>query len=468
MKNICSENRIKNIFLNNEIGNGYSILFALSLLITSIIIFTVTVGLANTNNDGKETPIKWIIPVTEDTTDPAQWGATFPNEYESYKRTVDSTRTRFGGSEAMPESKLERDPWLKRMYAGYAFSIDYRDRRGHAYMLQDQETSKRITEKKQPGACLHCHSSIIPAYRYIGKSDVMKGFELVCSMPYQEALNLKDDKGNKLVQHPVSCVDCHSPDTMELRITRPGFINGIKALKTNQGVNDYDPNRDASQAEMRIYVCAQCHVEYYFKGDGKLLTYPWNNGLKIEDIEKYYDDMLYSDWIHAETGAGVLKAQHPEFELWSQGYHAEYGVACADCHMPTVKEGAKEYADHWVRSPVLNINCACLPCHSSSEEEMKKKVDDIQEKTHKMVQQAAKALTDMLDAIVEAKNAGATDAQLKPIYALQRKAQWRLDFISSENSMGFHAPQEAARILAESIDYSRQAELVARKLISVK
>ena len=468
MKNICSENRRKNIFLNNGIGSGYSILFALLLLITSIIIFTVTVGLANTNNDRKETPIKWIIPVTEDTTDPAQWGANFPNEYESYKRTVDSTRTRFGGSEAMPESKLEREPWLKRMYAGYAFSLDYRDRRGHAYMLQDQETSKRITEKKQPGACLHCHSSIIPAYRYVGKGDLMKGFELVCSMPYQEALNLKDDKGNKLVQHPVSCVDCHSPDTMELRITRPGFINGIKALKTNQGVNDYDPNRDASQAEMRIYVCAQCHVEYYFKGDGKLLTYPWNNGLKIEEIEKYYDDLSYSDWIHAETGAGVLKAQHPEFELWSQGYHAEYGVACADCHMPTIKEGAKEFTDHWVRSPVLNINSACSPCHSSSEEEMKKKVDDIQNKTHQMIEKTAKGLTDMLDAIVEAKKAGATDDQLKPVYALQRRAQWRLDFISSENSMGFHAPQEAARILAESIDYSRQAELAARNLIGSK
>jgi nitrite reductase (cytochrome c-552) len=56
---------------------------------------------------------------------------------------------------------------------------------------------------------------------------------------------------------------------------------------------------------------------------------------------------------------------------------------------------------------------------------------------------------------------------LQAARALQRKAQWRLDFVSAENSMGFHAPQEAARILAEAIDYARQGELqVARDVPS--
>ncbi len=141
-------------------------------------------------------------------------------------------------------------------------------------------------------------------------------------MPYAEARDMKDDAGRPLVQHPVSCVDCHEPKTMGVRVTRPGFIAGIKALKARQGIADYDPNRDATRQEMRSFVCGQCHVEYYFKGPGKVVTYPWANGLRVEEIEAYYDAEGFSDWVHAETGTKVLKAQHPEFEVWSQGMHA--------------------------------------------------------------------------------------------------------------------------------------------------
>jgi nitrite reductase (cytochrome c-552) len=247
---------------------------------------------------------------------------------------------------------------------------------------------------------------------------------------------MTDPHGEKLVQHPVACHDCHDPATMALRVTRPGFINGIKALKAQQGIPDFDPNRDATRQEMRSFVCGQCHVEYYFKGDGKLVTYPWAKGLRVEEIEAYYDEAGFSDWTHAETGAKVLKAQHPEFEVWNQGIHARAGVACADCHMPFERVGAMKVSDHWVRSPLLNINRACQPCHAVPEEELR-------------VQRAAAAYTAMLDAIAAAKQAGATDADLADAFALQRKAQWRLDFVAAENSMGFHAPQEMARILAE-------------------
>ena len=91
-------------------------------------------------------------------------------------------------------------------------------------------------------------------------------------MPYAAARNLKDDKGQFLVHHPVACVDCHDPKTMGLRVTRPGFLAGIKAFKAKQGVADFDPNRDATRREMRAYVCGQCHVEYSFKGPGKIVT----------------------------------------------------------------------------------------------------------------------------------------------------------------------------------------------------
>jgi nitrite reductase (cytochrome c-552) len=409
-------------------------------------------------------PYLKLVEVSEDTTDPEPWGANFPSQYDGYKRTVDSTRTRYGGSDAMPEQKLDRDPWLRRMFAGYAFSIDYRDRRGHAYMLSDQEKTERVTKRPQPGACLHCHSSVMPAYRSLGDGDVEKGFAALCAMPYQEARNIVDKSGKKLIEHPVSCVDCHDPQSMRLRVTRPAFITGIKALKASQGVKDFDVNRDATHQEMRSYACAQCHVEYYFKGPQKLVTYPWSNGLKVEQIEKYYDDASWTDYKHGETGAPILKAQHPEFEMWNQGVHSRSGVACADCHMPYKREGAMKVTDHHVRSPMLNINRACQTCHHYPESEIQARVDTIQNRTHELTQRAAKALVEMMDAINTAKKDGATDEALKPALDLHRKAQWRLDFVAAENSMGFHAPQESARILGEAIDYARQGQITAAAL----
>jgi len=412
-----------------------------------------------------KTPYLKLVEVTEESTDPAVWGMNFPSQYDGYKRTVDTVRTRFGGSDAMPEQKLERDPWLKRMFAGYSFSLDYRDRRGHAYMLYDQEHTERVTKKEQPGACLHCHASIMPAYRHEGKGDVQKGFEIVCAMPYQKAHDLLDVKGKKLIEHPVSCVDCHDPQTMKLRVTRPAFINAIKELKAKEGITDYDANRDATHQEMRSYACAQCHVEYYFKGENKVVTYPWANGLKVEEIEKYYDDVGWTDYKHAETGAPILKAQHPEFELWSQGVHARSGVSCADCHMPYKREGAMKVSDHHVRSPLLNINRACQQCHHYSEGEILSRVETIQNRTQDLIQRSAKALTGMMDAVNAARKAGATDEQLKAARQFHRQAQWRLDFIAAENSMGFHAPQESARILGEAIDFARQGQIEAQRWV---
>ena len=414
-------------------------------------------------------PFVRLVEVTEDTADPAVWARNWPLQHDSYLKTALPTTTAYGGrgpgaSDGGPaEQKLDKEPWLRRIFAGYAFALDYRDRRGHFYGLFDQEQTLRVTERKQPGACLQCHASILPLYRFAGKGDVVKGFELVSGMPYGEARSMKDDKGQPLVQHPVACLDCHDPKTMAPRVTRPGFIAGIKALRAKQGVADFDPNRDATRQEMRSFVCGQCHVEYYFKGEGKVVTYPWANGVRAEEIEAYYDGEGFTDWVHAETGTPVLKAQHPEFEVWQQGIHARAGVACADCHMPYQRVGALKVSDHWVRSPLLNVNRACQTCHAVAEAEMIARVQTIQDRHHQLLQRSARATTDMLDALVAARKAGASDADLKSARALHRRAQWRLDFVAAENSMGFHAPQELARVLAESIDYARQGQREAER-----
>jgi nitrite reductase (cytochrome c-552) len=409
-------------------------------------------------------PYLMFVEVDENTTDAATWGVNWPRQYESFRRTVDYERTRYGGSDAIPRQKLDEYPWLRLMWAGYAFSIDYRESRGHAYTLHDQDHTERVLQRPQPGACLHCHASIIPAYRALGDGDVMEGFIRMSAMPWNEARHLTDAQGDSLVKHPVSCVDCHSPDNMTLRTTRPAFQVGIRALMAFRGIEDYDVNRDATRQEMRTFVCAQCHVEYYFTPEAKTVVYPWAQGIRVEQMEAYYDSIGFSDWTHEMTGAGVLKAQHPEFELWSQGAHAQAGVSCADCHMPYARDGAVKVSDHHVRSPLLNVQRACQTCHNVAEQELLRRAHLIQDRTHGLINRAGAALEDMLGVIASARAAGATDEQLAPALALQRSAQWRVDFIFSEGSHGFHASQEAARILGEALDYSRQAELAAARI----
>jgi nitrite reductase (cytochrome c-552) len=415
-------------------------------------------------------PFYRVVALDDDTEDPAVWGQNFPQQYDTYRRTVDQQRTRYGGSEALPrtptdadprslvaQSRLEDDPRLRPMWAGYAFSVDFREERGHAYMLDDQTYTERQQVVQQPGTCMHCHASVYVPYKRLGDGDLVKGFERMNQMPYQEA--------RTHVTHPVTCIDCHAPDTMELRITRPGFMEGMRTLKASQGVPDYDVNTMATRQEMRAFVCGQCHVEYYFSGPEKRLVYPWAKGLKADEILSYYQESGFRDWVHAESGAPVLKAQHPEFEMWSQGIHAKSGVTCTDCHMPYQRVGAMKVSDHQVRSPLLNINRACQTCHKWSEEDLAERVHTIQDRTYQIRNLAIDALMALIADLRAARESGATDAQLAVPRDEQRQAQFLVDFIEAENSMGFHAPQEAMRVLALSIDHTRKGQQALRSVL---
>ncbi len=475
-----------------------------------------------------------VAEVSEISTDPEPWGRNWPQQFDGWKATAGDEF--YGGSSAMPASKLEEQPWLKRLYAGYAFSIDYREARGHAYMLYDQGVTERVTKKPQAGACLHCHASNTVMYRKVGLEAmglpadeealaadlnmpaIIRGFEEVSRLPYDEvyALLLAAPDGtpneNEPVvpqppiggftgemagepvdphgalqgeAHPVACIDCHDPETMALRVTRPGFVLGIQALAEGEAPvphlpsierwrrgsrsAPYDPNVDATRAEMRSYACAQCHVEYYCSSND-VLEFPWAQGLTMDQAEAHWEQKSFPDgepfydYVHGETGAKVFKVQHPEFELWSQGVHARSGVGCADCHMPYQREGAMKISSHNVQSPMESVAASCQTCHNVDESELREKVENIQKRTVAMTERAGTAMSEMLDAILEAQVAGATDEQLAPVFELQRKAMWRLDYISSENSKGFHADQEAMRILGESIDFSRRAQALALRL----
>jgi nitrite reductase (cytochrome c-552) len=474
-----------------------SILIILLVAAATAAVLWLRDNISSRKEDAKQLVFR-IVNLAEQTIDPAEWGKNFPRQYDGYRRAAERTGTKYGGggSEALATDKLEQDARLKTIFAGYAFSVDYRARRGHAYMLSDQRETKRVQLPfRQTGSCLQCHASNVAVYRKQGidngapgtlqdpligsngYAQLLKGFEKIGVMPYEEA--------TKLVDQPVACIDCHNPESMQLRVTRPAFLTGIRALaasseptpqlpsigKWRAGSRDepYDPNVLASRQEMRSLLCAQCHVEYYC-GPKTTLFYPWNNGLKADDMEAYYnsykfaDGQRFFDWKHTVSGTAALKAQHPEFEMWSQGIHARSGVACADCHMAYQREGAIKISDHWVRSPLLNIANACQVCHHFSEGEIKARVDTIQERNHNLLGRAEDAVVDLINTIADAQNAGAKDLQLQAAREFQRSAQWRVDFVSSENSMGFHAPQEASRLLGEAIDLARKGQIEVLKL----
>ena len=503
---------------------GRALVLGLILVVAilgTLVVTWVLVTMFSHKQDARQRFVR-LADISEISVDPKPWGLNWPSQYDGYLATAGDDY--YGGSSALPESKLDQDPWLRRLYAGYAFSIDYREARGHAYMLHDQTVTERVTKRSQSGACLHCHASTSVLYRREGlkamgrpaddaalatafdMDAVTRGFEAISTAPYHEVLAMlqscpdgtpdaeadadgNPDAGTSPARvggaHPVSCIDCHDPETMALRITRPGFMQGIadfaasdepaphmpsiERWRRGDRTQRYDPNALATRQEMRSFTCGQCHVEYYC-ANKMTLEFPWGNGLQMEDLERYWteldfpDGTEFLDYRHGETGARTFKVQHPEFELWSQGVHARSGVSCADCHMPYERQGAMKVSRHNVRSPLESINNSCQTCHNVEAEELRGRVAEIQRTTRGLLDRAAAAMTDMLDAILEAKAAGVTDEQLADVLALQTKAMWRLDYISSENSRGFHAPQESARILGESIDFSRQAQVAALRL----
>jgi nitrite reductase (cytochrome c-552) len=406
-----------------------------------------------------------VVELNDTIDDPAVWGKNFPLHYEDYMRTAEMRPTRFGGSEAVtrvptagdprafvPRSKIEKDPRRARMWSGFAFSADFREKRGHRWNFIDQAYTLRQLEFKQPGTCLNCHASNYVAMMKAGEGDLYKGFATLNQMTW-------DDAAQK-INHPVTCIDCHNPQTMELRITRPALIEGMRALRASEGIQNYDVNQHASRQEMRSLVCAQCHVEYYFKGEERNLVFPWAKGLKADSMLAYYDEIGFRDWEHKLTGTNTLKAQHPEYELFMQGTHGKSGVTCADCHMPFKRVGGQKISDHHVRSPLLNVNRSCQTCHRTSEQELITRVEEIQERTYQMTGRAFNAVMALIDDIEKVKAAEGETERVKQARDFHRRAQWYVDYVDAENSTGFHAPQESARLLQMSVDYARQGQLV--------
>ncbi|MGE5249544.1 MAG: ammonia-forming cytochrome c nitrite reductase subunit c552, partial [Bacteroidota bacterium] len=359
------------------------------------------------------------------------------------KTATNNIDTTYGGSSKF--SWLERDPRQKILFAGYAFSKDYNDDRGHMNALTDVRETKRLNlkpgdPKETPATCYSCKSSNNPGlWAKMGMADF-------------DAMTFNEMTPN--IKYTIGCANCHEAGTMRLVVTNPALNEALES----QG-KDWTT---FTRQEMRTVVCGNCHVEYYFKGDHKYLTFPWEKGTHIDEIVAYYEESGFKDWVYPDTDTPMLKAQHPEFETYTaESTHYNAGVACADCHMPYVRDGAAKYSSHDVKSPLENAQVACGQCHTDTEAVVRR-VNLIQDQVHATKQSTEDAIIDAINAIkAAAANPTADKTLLDQARSLHRKAAFMWDFVSAENSTGFHNPEYSLKILAESTNLARQAQMLA-------
>ena len=380
-------------------GGSMVVVFILGLLVSSLLERRAEV-VSIFNN--RKTPMEGIV------SENSKFASDFPREYETWKQTADTTfKSEFNSSQAV--DVLAQRPNMVILWAGYSFSWDYATPRGHQHAVEDVRRTLRtgapgVTEGKQPqpGTCWTCKGPDVP--RVMKEQGVANFYKAPWS------------KWGDQIMNSVGCSDCHDSKTMDLKPARPALYEAWQ--RVGKDVNK------ATHQEMRSLVCAQCHTEYYFKGDGQYLTFPQDSGITVEAMEKYYDAMNYKDYTHALSRAPILKAQHPGYEVHQMGIHGQRGVSCADCHMPYMSKGGVKYTDHHIMSPLANIERTCQTCHRQS-------------------------------------------AEMKPVLDLLRKSQWRWDFAVASHGASFHAPQEITRILSHSLDYANQARLKVAKVLAV-
>lgn len=427
----------------------------LIFLITIIIVFVLGMLASSIIERRAEAVFAYSPKLTFSPFEPrnSKWGDFFPREYNTYMKTSDTTfRSKYNGSATI--DMLEESPEMVILWSGYLFSREYKQGRGHYHAIEDIRKILRTgspgkdVPSPQPNTCWTCKSPDVP--RLMNESGAA-GF--YCGT--------WDSKGSEIM-NPIGCADCHDSKTMNLRISRPALLEAFEA--TGRDISK------VSHQEMRSLVCAQCHVEYYFNKkmiEGvQYLVFPWKKGTSLENMEHYYDSINFSDWTHSLSRAPMLKAQHPDYEMYLTGVHASRGVSCADCHMPFISEGGQKFTDHHIQSPLNNVSNSCQVCHR---EETQKLVNDVYSRQDKIFENRSRLEKLLVRCHVEAKTAwdkGATDAQMKDILQDIRHAQWRWDYSAAGHGNSFHSPVETGRIISGGIAIAQDARIKLARLLA--
>ena len=426
-------------------------------IVTLVVVFLLGLLASSIVNRKNEAKYKYVPQVEIGQNEPrnAEWGKNFPAEYQSFLQTADTSFASYQGGNAMRDV-LHEDSRLVVLWAGYGFSKDYNQGRGHQYAIEDIQNTLRTGaptgkgDGPMPATCWTCKSPDVP--RLMNEKGIAEFYSGKWA-----------DKGEEIV-NPIGCADCHDSKTMKLAISRPALVEAFQSMGK-------DINK-ATHQEMRSLVCAQCHVEYYFdkhlpgKEGIPYLKLPWEKGMTVEAMEEYYDAIGFSDWTHELSRAPMLKAQHPGYETYLTGVHADRGVSCADCHMPYKSEGGQKFTDHHIQSPLNNVANACQVCHREEAEKLKLNVYDRQQKA---AENRIKLEDYLVKAHIEAKKAwdlGATEEQMKDILMDIRHAQWRWDYAAASHGASFHAPVEIARVLGGGFSIVQDARVKLARLLA--
>lgn len=409
------------------------------------------------------------VSLSENDIDPKVWGKVYPIHYEMWESLKEPTPAglskykRGWDTDKVIYDKLSEYPFMALLYKGWGFGIEYNEPRGHYYGVIDQ-LEIDPSRLKAGGVCLTCKHPLAPELEKKYGIDYYR-------KPYMDVLNLIPEKDRKLA---VVCIDCHNPKDASLRISR-GFTL-TKAL----GMMGVDVNNISHQL-MRSLVCAQCHVTYVIPKDKEMKSigvfFPWQGSklgnITIENIIKVLkSNPSYLEWTQEVTGFKLGYIRHPEFELFSNNStHWRAGVSCADCHMPYKRVGSFKVSDHRITSPLKNNMRACQQCHSESTELLKERVIAIQDRTMSLLLRAGyqtAIAAKLFEKVHQIQKEGKPiDKNLyekaKDLYI---EAFYRVVFIGAENSVGFHNPEEAMRILGDAVSFASKSESLLRQILS--
>ncbi|MDW7645553.1 MAG: ammonia-forming cytochrome c nitrite reductase subunit c552 [Desulfuromonadales bacterium] len=401
--------------------------------------------------------------------DPAVWGKAYPVHYDLWKKTEEplpagKSKYRPGfDADRVTYDKLSAYPYLALLFNGWGFGVEYNEPRGHAYMIRDQLEidSSRIGAG---GVCLTCKTPYAPKLEKDMGVNYYKN-------PFMDVLHEIPEKHHEL---GVACIDCHDPKDMSLNLSREFTLGkGLDALGTDEG--------KLSHQQMRTLVCAQCHVTYNIvKDENKKsvgIYFPWQESqlgkITIENIiAQFRKDPTIREWKQSVTGFALPFIRHPEFELFSNdSVHWMAGASCTDCHMPYTKVGSAKVSDHRVASPLKADLKACQQCHAEGADWLRQRVYAIQDRTVSMQIRAGYATATVAKLFELTHQAQADGKKIDQDLYDQAKehyidAFFRNLFIGAENSMGFHNPPEAARVLSDAVAFAGKAEGLLRQALA--
>ena len=454
-------------------------LFGLTLAAAALLALPLLGGCQDVDTELKAPEYKTGLPAGE--TRISAYKEAFPHQYASYQKNNEtSVMTEYKGSvpfhknddvNLLPKGYKHAQPYLKNLWLGYPFMYEYNEARGHTYAVKDFVNIDRINRYGEkgglPATCWNCKTPKM--MEWIGKYGDAFWTKDVNTFRGKDAISEMDET--------IGCSNCHDPATMELR----PYSEPLKDWLKRSG-KDWDK---LSRNEKRTLVCAQCHVEYYFthkdNGPAGRPVFPWDKGFGPGDMYEYDKSHgpkqadgssgPFTDWVHAASKVPMIKMQHPEYETFIDGPHGAAGVSCADCHMPYQRVDGKKVSSHWMTSPLKDPELrACRQCHADKTADyLRGRVLYTQEKTFRQLLQAqeesvrAHEAVRLANAVPAEQRAANYDSLMAEAREMVRKGQLYWDYVSAENSVGFHNPAKALDTLMSSMEFSHKAVALAEQ-----